>query len=311
MAKVKVPGTILRGEIYYSNVKIPKSLRDQYGGKEHLRESLRTSDPAAAKARLEVIRATIKLDKESANRRKDPDRLVEALRPEDQAIFRAAGGLEGLLRRFEAGQVAQRFVEAAAPVRLPNDDEDDRDDDALEADLAAHRAQLGTMRAESNRDGKVLRRLGEEVDLDGEVDSLRDVIDQWAPSVDAHRRAKRTEIAHRIEYLREERSLATTAELPGRWDAHALREVAREATAALTAALRACESDPNVPESARSSVRREAVRHAGRVHRAGASRPDVAQSDKGRTSSMLTAALERLHLCNCDSTDHEEPENPA
>lgn len=184
MAKTKIPGTILRGETYYSNVKIPKSLRDHYGGKEHIRESLRTSDPVTAKARMEIIRATLRADREHDDRRKDLDRLINALRPEDQALFKAAGGLEGLLRRFEAGQVAQRFVEAAAPVCLPDDDEDDRDDDVLEADLAAHRAQLGAMKAQSNRDGKVLRRLGEEVDLDGEVDSLRDVIDQWAPSVD-------------------------------------------------------------------------------------------------------------------------------
>lgn len=127
----------------------------------------------------------------------------------------------------------------------------------------------------------------------------------------AHRRAKRKEIADRIAYHKEERARTATEALPERWDAHALGEVAREATEALTAALRACESDPNVPESARSSVRREAVRHAGRVHRAGAARPDVVLGDKGLTSSMLAEALERLHLCTCGHEDLEDLENPA
>lgn len=127
----------------------------------------------------------------------------------------------------------------------------------------------------------------------------------------AHRTAKRQEIADRIEFLRAERATAATESLPERWDAYALGEVAREATEALTAALRACEADPNVPESARSSVRREAVRHAGRVHRAGASRPDVVLGDKGLTSSMLADALQRMHLCQCQIEDYEELENPA
>ena len=185
MTKIKVPGTILRGGTYYSNIKIPTALRPHYSGKEHLRESLRTSDPATAKARLEIIRATLRADREHDARRKDLDRLVNALRPEDQAIFKAAGGLEGLIRRFEDGQIAQRFVQASAPVRHSGDDEDDRDDDVLETDLAAHQARLSTMKAQTNRDGKVLRRLEVDVALDGEVDSLRDVIDQWAPTVDS------------------------------------------------------------------------------------------------------------------------------
>lgn len=128
----------------------------------------------------------------------------------------------------------------------------------------------------------------------------------------AHRKAKRREIVERIIYLKEERAAAATKKaLPERWDAHALGEVAREATKALTAALRACEQDPNIPESARSAVRREAVRHAGRVHRAGASRPDVVPGDKGLTSGMLAEALERLHLCTCDHEDLEKLEGWA
>lgn len=127
----------------------------------------------------------------------------------------------------------------------------------------------------------------------------------------AHRKAKRPEIAERITYLKEERARTATEALPERWDAAALASVAAEATEALTAALRACEADPNVPESARSSVRREAVRHAGRVHRAGAARPDVVLGDKGLTSSMLAEALDRLHLCQCHLHDYEELDAPT
>lgn len=127
----------------------------------------------------------------------------------------------------------------------------------------------------------------------------------------AHRKAKRPEVADRIAYLKAERDAAATQALPERWNAYALAEVAAEATYALQQALRACEQDPNVPESARSSVRREAVRHAGRVHRAGASRPDAVLGDRGLTSSMLAEAIQRMPLCTCTLEDLEELENPA
>lgn len=127
----------------------------------------------------------------------------------------------------------------------------------------------------------------------------------------AHRKAKRPEIADRITYLKAERDSTATEALPERWNARALGEVAREATEALTAALRGCEADQGVPESARSSVRREAVRHAGRVHRAGATRPNVVLGDKGLTSSILAEALERLHLCTCGLEAYEELDSPA
>lgn len=185
MPRSDVPGTIKRGSTYYSNIKIPKALRPQYDGKEHIRASLKTSDPVTAKVRVEVIRATIQLDREHEDRRKDLDRLVEALRPEDQAIFKAAGGLEGLLRRFKDRKLGEKFVEAGRPTQLPDDDSDERDDDAVAIDIAGHDAELRAMRAQTNRDGKVLRRLGVDVDLEGEVDSLRDVLEEWAPTVDA------------------------------------------------------------------------------------------------------------------------------
>jgi len=99
-----VKGTIQRGECYYSNVKIPTALRSAYGGKTHYRQSLKTSDPRTAETRVGIIRATIAVEVEAARRQADLDRLTAALAPEEQKIFREAGGLSGLIKRFEGGR---------------------------------------------------------------------------------------------------------------------------------------------------------------------------------------------------------------
>lgn len=125
----------------------------------------------------------------------------------------------------------------------------------------------------------------------------------------SHRLAKRVAVAARILFLKAERDAAASESLPQRWDTRALGIVAREATEALTAAFRACEADPSVPESARSAIRREAVRHAGRVHRAGATKQDRADLPaSGETSKMLAQAVTNLRLCTCEETasDHRQ-----
>lgn len=117
----------------------------------------------------------------------------------------------------------------------------------------------------------------------------------------AHRLAKNSGIAARIHYLRQERERCASKALPERWTAVELSNVAKEATQALTAALRACEADASVPEAARAAVRREAVRHAGRVARAGAAAHHEYHPDFGTDlSSSLADALGRLQLCACE-----------
>lgn len=125
----------------------------------------------------------------------------------------------------------------------------------------------------------------------------------------AHRLSQRPAIAERIAYLKSERAQRVAGALPERWTGSALSEVAREATFALTAALRAAESDPNVPESARSAIRREAVRHAGRVHRAGAAKAALPETAGRSALQTLALALSRLRLCGC-TLDRAELEAP-
>ena len=155
----KVPGTIQRGGRYHVNIKIPEPLRDRYGGKDIYRESTGTSDPSQASRRVIEVRAMLSLEKESAAKAADLDRLVSALRPDDQEIFKAAGGLKGLIRRFDDRRVAAAFIEVAKPSRDPHDDSDDRSDEMVQADLAGHYASADVMRGHLNRDGKILRQL--------------------------------------------------------------------------------------------------------------------------------------------------------
>lgn len=98
MAKSDVPGTTKRGQTYHAHVRIPALLRARYGGKALYRQSLRASDLATAKAKVAIIRATLDAECEAEARRSDLDRLVKALRPEDQAIFKASGYEAGYLR---------------------------------------------------------------------------------------------------------------------------------------------------------------------------------------------------------------------
>ncbi|MFC4733921.1 hypothetical protein [Salipiger abyssi] len=116
----------------------------------------------------------------------------------------------------------------------------------------------------------------------------------------ATRLSQVSEVRDRIHFLRRERDESAAESLPDRWDARSLADVAVEATHALRDALRVCEADPSVPESARSAIRREAVRHAGRVHRAGAREHDHTLPRDGKVSAALAETLrDRLTLCTC------------
>lgn len=54
----------------------------------------------------------------------------------------------------------------------------------LEVQQAEHNAASAKIRAQTNARGRVLRQIGEDVELVDDVFSLRDVIDKWAPTVD-------------------------------------------------------------------------------------------------------------------------------
>ncbi|MFO6463094.1 DUF6538 domain-containing protein [Jannaschia sp. KMU-145] len=177
----KVEGTIIRAGRYHANLKIPACLRARYGGKDIYRTSLKTADAATAKTKVGIIRATMDLEREAAEQSTELDRLTAALAPDQLALYRKAGGLEGLLRRFAESEAAKPFIEAARPSSQPDDEE--RDDEEIQIEAAEHRAAADTLQAQRNAVGKTLRALGQDVGLET-VHSLRDLAEDHAASVD-------------------------------------------------------------------------------------------------------------------------------
>lgn len=178
----KVKGTIQKGGRYYANVKIPAELRDSYG-REMYRESLRTSDPATAEVKVGGIRAALHAEREQARAQAELERLIGALNPEQKKLFKDAGGLSGLLRRFEKGKAGLKFIEAGTPDR---EEGVSRDEHAIE--VASHEAASNALAQQVDRDRQVLQLVGQdlgspEAPREGSH-SLSDVVDDYAPSVD-------------------------------------------------------------------------------------------------------------------------------
>lgn len=97
----KVEGTQVRGKIYHLNLRIKPEIQDLYGGKTHLRGSLRTSDPKVAIREVKRRKAELNDQELALHRKVEVDDLVANLTPEQRRAYDEAGGLEGLLGGFE------------------------------------------------------------------------------------------------------------------------------------------------------------------------------------------------------------------
>jgi|GEM_PF-1690902 len=198
MALPKVEGTIqLRGR-YQAKIRVPEPIQKHWGGKPIYQKSLKTSDPAAAEKEVRAIRAIMDAQMSQAKAEEGWQALARNLPPDQKALLDAAGGLSGLLTEFERGRKALAFLQAGtpadagqfdieegpdgAPVKVVTDQFTDSEELAIEQ--ASHNAASAAIRAQTNARGRVLRQIGQEVDLEGDVFSLRDVIDEWAPTVD-------------------------------------------------------------------------------------------------------------------------------
>ena len=124
----KVEGTQIRGTVYHLNLRIKPEIQDLYGGKSHLRGSLRTSDPEVARREVDRHRAELHQKEQERARQAEVEDLVSQLSPEKRAAYDAAGGLEGLLEGFEQTRAGSSPAAAGAPgsarVAPPSIDED-------------------------------------------------------------------------------------------------------------------------------------------------------------------------------------------
>lgn len=100
----KVEGTQVRGRVYHLNLRIKPEIQDLYGGKSHLRGSLRTSDPEVARREVQRRRDELHDKEQERVRQAEVEDLVAQLSPEQRAAYDAAGGLEGLLEGLEQKQ---------------------------------------------------------------------------------------------------------------------------------------------------------------------------------------------------------------
>ncbi|UWR04351.1 site-specific integrase [Ruegeria conchae] len=196
----KVADTIqLRGR-YHVKIAIPESIRGHWAGKDVYQKSTRSTDPVAAAKEARRIRAIMDLQLEQAKAEEGWRALARHLPPDQRALLDKAGGLSGLLQEFERDKRALAFIEAGkpadadmfaiedgpdgAPVKVVTDSFTDPEE--LQVEVAEHRAASAAIRAQTNARGRVLRQIGQNVDLVGDVFSLRDLVEDWAPSVDAH-----------------------------------------------------------------------------------------------------------------------------
>ncbi|SFL57580.1 site-specific integrase [Shimia aestuarii] len=197
MALPKIEGTIqLRGR-YQAKIRVPEEIRKHWDGKEVYQKSLKTSDPKTAEKEVRAIRAIMDAQLEQSKAEEGWRALARHLPPDQKALLDRAGGLSGLLKQFQDGKDALAFMAAGEPfaggaeiVEGPNGQPikvfDDVDPEALQVEVAAHRAASAEIKAQTNARGRVLRQIGEGVELVGDVFSLRDLVEDWAPSVDVH-----------------------------------------------------------------------------------------------------------------------------
>ncbi|TMV06312.1 site-specific integrase [Ruegeria sediminis] len=212
MALPKVTGTIqLRGR-YHAKIRVPAELKDQYDGKEFYQKSLKTSDPRTAEKEVRAILAVMDAQKDKAKAEEGWKALARNLPPDQRALLDNAGGLSGLLKQFQDGKRALAFMQAGAPADAGSTDieggeveyirgdsfvvqrtgapptkvvtDNVTDQEELQVAVAEHRAASAAVQAQTNARGRVLRQIGQDVDLVGDVFSLRDVIEKWAPTVD-------------------------------------------------------------------------------------------------------------------------------
>ncbi|NOD83775.1 site-specific integrase [Ruegeria sp. HKCCD6119] len=200
MALPRVDGTIqLRGR-YHAKIRVPEAIRKHWRGKDVYQKSLKTSDPKIAEKEVRAIRAIMDAQQDQAKAEDGWRALARHLPPDQKALLDKAGGLSGLLGEFEQSKKALAFFEAGKPADAGAFDvevgpkgapskvliNEFADPEELQIQQAEHYAASVALRAQTNARGRVLRQIGQDVDLDGDVFSLRDLIEDWAPSVDAH-----------------------------------------------------------------------------------------------------------------------------
>lgn len=194
----KVEGTQVRGRIYHLNLRIKPEIQDLYGGKSHLRGSLRTSDPKAARREVRRRKAELQEREQERARQAEVEDLVAQLSPEQRAAYDAAGGLEGLLDGFgreqrgadaAPGDGAQTpfHVDVPAPPHRPahpapgHIDPEPNEDAGADAEPIGDDWPLGATLAVVSEETEEYEDYG---DYEENLFTLADLFEEFAPNLD-------------------------------------------------------------------------------------------------------------------------------
>lgn len=195
----KVEWTIQRHGKYHAKLRVPHAIRQHYQGKEFFQKSLKTSDPKTAEREVRALKAIMDAQVEASKADQGVKALARNLPADQRALLDRAGGLDGLTKQFDAGKVRLAFMHGSGVERTPEFDWEegpngapqkvylgpsDVDEEEIAVERASHAAATDVVRAQANARGRVLRQLGQDVQLIGDVFSLRDVWEKWSPSVD-------------------------------------------------------------------------------------------------------------------------------
>ncbi len=177
MTLPKVAGTKIRGDTYYLNLRIPRQAQAAFGGKTHLRDSLKTSDPRQAARDVTLAEAEIIEATERARQGARLDDAIAALPADQKRLLDEAGGLEGLLNEYQASRVAAAFSYVGS-------DDYGEPMDPREARLqeAQDRAAQAVIVDDAKQEAKVLTALGQDVEplpVDAGVTGLRELADAY------------------------------------------------------------------------------------------------------------------------------------
>ncbi len=188
MALAKVSGTKIRGAAYHLNLPIPAEIQHLHGGKTLLTGSLKTSDHRKAGDAVTVKKAKFIEQIEGHRRSQDLAATLDTLTAEQRTLYNEAGGLAGLLERFVRTPTALTFMQAGAPIDEYAGAVDPADIEAVgafetEIAVAEHSAALAVMKGRQRREGKILKALGQNVEVPGgEFEELPDVAPAFAKS---------------------------------------------------------------------------------------------------------------------------------
>lgn len=170
MALQAVSGTRIRGGRYFLNIAVPAPLRGFYAGKATLNTAIGTGDARVAAQAVITAKAHMLARERELDGQANQAALIAALPADQRQILEEAGGLEGLMKAFEASKIGLAFGEGDMP----------RDETIaeLEADIrdAEDKAARAVLTTQARTEAKTLNRLGKKVAVPGgEYDTIADI----------------------------------------------------------------------------------------------------------------------------------------